>query len=109
MAHVSVYVGLGELPPFNPDHDGDDPPLPVALLCFSLATGSLRRNLGFGLRALMKSAGVDPAACLVIDDKPVFVAKAIAAGAQGVVLNRSDSRVDRMPSISSLAQLQPLL
>jgi NAD(P)H-dependent FMN reductase len=29
MAHVSVYVGLGELPPFNPDHDGDDPPLPV--------------------------------------------------------------------------------
>ena len=29
MAHVSVYVGLSELPPFNPDHDGDDTPLPV--------------------------------------------------------------------------------
>src|SRR5262252_1429556 len=29
MAHVSVYHGLGELPPFNPDHDGDEPPLPV--------------------------------------------------------------------------------
>ena len=29
MAHVSVYVGLGDLPPFNPDHDGEDPPLAV--------------------------------------------------------------------------------
>ena len=29
MAQVSVYVGLGDLPPFNPDHDGDDAPLPV--------------------------------------------------------------------------------
>jgi NAD(P)H-dependent FMN reductase len=29
MAHVSVYVGLGEIPPFNPDHDGDDAPLAV--------------------------------------------------------------------------------
>jgi NAD(P)H-dependent FMN reductase len=29
MAHVSVYRGLGELPPFNPDHDGDEPPVSV--------------------------------------------------------------------------------
>jgi len=29
MAQVSVYVGLSELPPFNPYHDGDDTPLPV--------------------------------------------------------------------------------
>ena len=29
MAYVSVYRGLGELPPFNPDDDGDKPPLPV--------------------------------------------------------------------------------
>src|SRR4051812_42389570 len=29
MADVSVYRGLGELPPFNPDHDGEHPPEPV--------------------------------------------------------------------------------
>ena len=30
--HVSIYRELAELPPFNPDRDGDDAPAPVARL-----------------------------------------------------------------------------